>query len=277
MKNKNCFLIAILVIFFSCESAVAAKIDTLITYSNAMKKEIPALVVTPENYSTAQKYPAVYLLHGYSGSAFDGWLNKNNSIENLADFYNLILIVPDGGFSSWYFDSPVDPTYQYETYIIKELIPEIDEKYATIQHRNGRAITGLSMGGHGALYLSFRHQDLFGAAGSTSGCMTICKFPTRWDIAKRLGSFEKNQKIWEQNAVINLISSLKPNSLSLIIDCGTEDFFAEVNREMHEKLLQNKIPHDYISRPGNHSWEYWNNSIQYQLLFFNDFFKKQNP
>ena len=75
--------------------------------------------------------------------------------------------------ASWYWNSPVDPKSQYETFISDELIKAIDSKYKTIKNRTGRAITGLSMGGHGALYLAIKHQDVFGAAGSMSGGVDI--------------------------------------------------------------------------------------------------------
>ena len=60
----------------------------------------------------------------------------------------------------------------------------------------------------------------------------------------------------------------------MIFDCGSDDFFAGVNKNFHEELLKNKIPHDYISRPGGHSGAYWNNSVLYHLLYFNEAFKK---
>jgi enterochelin esterase-like enzyme len=44
------------------------------------------------------------------------------------------------------------------------------------------------------------------------------------------------------------------------------------NQELHEKLLERKIPHDYTVRPGGHSWEYWGNSVTYQALFFSRYF-----
>jgi len=67
---------------------------------------------------------------------------------------------------------------------------------------------------------------------------------------------------------------LTANSLALMIDCGTEDFFFKVNEELHAELLLRNIPHDYITRPGAHNWLYWNNAIKYQLFFMNDYFKK---
>jgi S-formylglutathione hydrolase FrmB len=105
-----------------------------------------------------------------------------------------------------------------------------------------------------------------------SGGVDIRPFPEKWGIAKRLGSYEDNPQAWEENTVINLTHLLKPESLNLIIDCGTGDFFYEVNCNLHKKLLDEGIPHDFISRPGVHNWDYWSNSIKYQIVFFNDHF-----
>jgi len=68
---------------------------------------------------------------------------------------------------------------------------------------------------------------------------------------------------------------IRPNTLRLVIDCGTEDFFFKVNENLHQQLLYRNIPHDYIVRPGNHTWPYWTNAVKYQLLFMRDFFNQQ--
>lgn len=251
--------------------ATAAVVDTVETYSASMKKNIKAVVITPDNYASAKELPVVYLLHGYSGNYAD-WISRAKGFEKAADQYQLIIVCPDGN-NSWYWDSPVDPRYKYETYVSKELVEWIDSKYKTIKNPKGRAITGLSMGGHGALYLAFRHQDIFGAAGSMSGGVDIRPFPNNWDMAARLGKYAEHPDNWEKNTVINLLHLLTPNSLSLIIDCGTDDFFFKVNENLHQQLLQRNIPHDYITRPGAHNWPYWSNAIGYQLLFMNNFFK----
>lgn len=257
--------------FFSM-TANAAVVDTIQTYSPSMKKNIKSVVITPDNYTTDKEWPVVYLLHGYSGNHLD-WINKAKGFEKAADVYNMIIVCPDGGFSSWYWDSPVDPESKYETFISDELIKSVDTKYKTINDSKGRAITGLSMGGQGALYLAIRHPNVFGAAGSMSGGVDIRQFPDNWDMAKRLGTYTDQPEHWEKNAIVNMLNLITANSLAIIIDCGTEDFFYKVNENLHEKLLSLKIPHDYITRPGEHNWQYWNNAINYQLLFMNNFFK----
>ena len=264
-------ILSFLFIVFSLTSVRAAVVDTIQVYSPSMQKNLKVVVITPDNYASAQKLPVVYLLHGYSGNHLD-WINKAKGFEKAADLHKLILVCPDGGFSSWYWDSPVNPASQYETYISKELVNAIDAKYKTIQDRKGRAITGLSMGGHGALYLAFKHQDVFGAAGSMSGGVDIRPFPNNWDMAKRLGSYAEFPERWEKNTVINMLNLLTPNSLAIIIDCGSDDFFFKVNKTLHEQLLYRNIPHDFITRPGGHTWPYWTNAVKFQLLFMSNYF-----
>jgi S-formylglutathione hydrolase FrmB len=264
-------------LFFSVvQKTAAATVDTVDTYSPSMKKTIKAVIIRPDNYTSAKELPVLYLLHGYSGNYAD-WIINAKGFEKAADVYNMMIVCPDGGFGSWYWDSPVDAGFQYETYVANELVNWVDNKYKTMKNRKGRAITGLSMGGQGALYLAFRHQDIFGAAGSMSGGVDIRSFPDKWDMAKRLGAYSEQPERWEKHSVINMLYLLKPNSLQLIIDCGTEDFFFSVNESLHQQLLMRNIPHDYITRPGAHNWPYWSNAINYQLLFMNNYFKSVSP
>lgn len=250
----------------------AAEVDTITVSSKFLGQGSKTVVVKPVSTDRNKSLPVLYLLHGYGGNYTD-WVKKVPHLQQLADQHGMFIICPDGGTGSWYFDSPVDSTYRYESYITKELIPYVDQHYSTKADRAHRAITGLSMGGHGALYLSFRHPELFGAAGSMSGGVDFRPFPGNWDIAKRLGSYRDFPERWESNTVINLIHLLQPGELRLIVDCGTEDFFYGVNEAFHRKLAERNIKHDYITRPGVHNWDYWQNAIVYQMLFMHQFFE----
>jgi S-formylglutathione hydrolase FrmB len=272
MKNVFKYTLVIIFCFVFQQKAFTAIVDTVETYSASMKKNIKAVVITPDNYANAQALPVVYLLHGHSGKYSD-WAIKAKGFEKAVDQYQVIIVCPDGGYGSWYWDSPIDSNYKYETYVSSELVNWVDSKYKTIKDRKGRGITGLSMGGHGALYLALKHQDVFGVAGSMSGGVDIRPFPNNWDMALRLGKYSEHPDYWEKYTIINMLHLLRPNSLALVIDCGTEDFFYKVNENLHQQLLYRNIPHDYITRAGAHNWTYWNNSIQYQLLFMNNYFK----
>ncbi len=268
MMKKTFILSVVLLITTVC---FASRVDTIRVESKAMNKTIKNVVILPDGYQQSATYPVVYLLHGAGGNCAD-WVTMAPGVKNLADTYKFIVVCPDGGVTSWYFDSPIDNSYKYETFVAQELIEYIDAHYSSVKNKSGRAITGLSMGGHGALYLAFRHQDVFGAAGSMSGGVDIRPFPKNWDIAKRLGTLEQNPENWEKNTVVNMTGLLANSSLKLIFDCGVNDFFYEVNMNLHNKLLEMKYPHDFTVRPGVHNWPYWNNSVKYQFLYFNDFF-----
>lgn len=267
MKLKS-FLLAFF--FLATCSVQAAVVDTLSVYSDTMKKKIQVVVVSPENKKVLA--PVIYLLHGHGGDA-KTWISIKPELKEIADRDHIIFVCPDGSYS-WYWDSPVDPSFRYETFVSGELIKYVDSSYPTIKDRTARAIAGLSMGGHGAMWLSFRHKELYGAAGSTSGGVDIRPFPNNWNMSKLLGKEDENQSIWDSHTVINQINHLQNGDLALIIDCGYSDFFFDVNTNFHKMLLENKIDHDFLVRPGAHNGEYWKNSMDYQILFFKKYFDK---
>lgn len=267
MNLKLSFFAFFVLISFSLQ---AAGVDTLFVYSPAMKKNVQVVVISPQKGTSPQ--PVVYLLHGHGGHA-KTWLQTQPALPEIADRDGMIFVCPDGK-NSWYWDSPCDSSSRYETFVSDELVRYIDTHYPTQKDRSGRAITGLSMGGHGAMWLSFRHKDVFGAAGSTSGGMDIRPFPNSWEMSKLLGKKSEYPERWDAYTVMNQIGRIKNGDLALIIDCGYDDFFFDVNTRFHQELLKHKIDHDFLVRSGNHTREYWNNSIDYQLLFFKKFFDK---
>lgn len=268
--------IRFLLILLIASQLVLAKsqVDTVMIFAEKMQKEVKSVVVKPANYTKNKQYPVLYLLHGYSDN-YSKWVNTVPDILDLSTRYGIIIVCPDGGYNSWYFDSTVDPSSQYESYITSDLIGYVDKHYRTISDRNGRAITGLSMGGHGALYLAIRHRDLFAHAGSMSGGVDLFYSTKNWEISQKIGSYEDHPEAWHARSVTDMVESLKNKDLDLIIDCGVNDFFYGINAKLHRKLIDLKIDHDYIERPGVHNWEYWTNSIQYQMLFFHRCFTRQ--
>lgn len=274
-------LLVFMTVFFVNAELRAAKVDTLEVQSTVMQKKIKIVVAVPDAYRKSRSsYPVLYLLHGGSGSYKD-WLSKTpdkSIVKNMADQYNLIIVMPDAGPVSYYFDSPRDKSSQYETFITKEVIAAVDNRYRTLEKREGRVIAGLSMGGHGALFLSTRHPDLYCAAGSMSGVMNIntstWKVPNDFRKLRRerfeqlLGEPKDTLNPYPGYTLVTMTDDVKKSGLKIIFDCGVDDFLIEPNRDFHHKLLQNGTPHDYIERPGGHTWEYWQNALPYQMIFF---------
>ena len=268
MKNlKSVFIL--LLISIGIQNLYAAKVDTIEVYSASMNKKIKTVVIRPQE-AKDKAIPTLYLLHGYSGDYSD-WVQKVPFIKTLVDRYNYMVVCPDGGYGSWYWDS--SPDFQYETFVSKELINHIEANYNVCKHKSGRAITGLSMGGHGALYLAIRHQDIYGAVGSTAGGVDIKPFPNNWEISKRLGEYATNRDKWSSHTIMDMLHLIQPNNLKIFIDCGYDDIFFGVNEELHKQLSYLNIKHTYLNIPGNHNWEYWAKSIPYQMAFFDQNFR----
>lgn len=267
MKRYIVFLLLLVAL-----GARAATVDTLNVPATFIPGPMKVVVVKPDA-AAAQACPVVYILHGHGGD-YRAWINKTRpDLPALADRYGMIFVMPDGR-NSWYWDSPERPDMQMESFFTHELVPYIDANYPTMAEPSKRAITGLSMGGHGALWLAMRHPDIWGSAGSMSGGVDIRPFPKSWNMPDWLGARDANPQRWEDHTVINLVPTLKPGQLNITFDCGVDDFFAGVNRDLHARLLEAGIPHDYTERPGKHTHAYWANSLPYHLLFFSDCFNK---
>jgi S-formylglutathione hydrolase FrmB len=261
------------VLFFLTASCFAAIVDTVSIFSKAMNRSRKCVVIVPgKTKKTTTQFPTVYLLHGFSGD-YSNWVRKVPSLASFADNYNTVIVCPDGEYSSWYFDSPVDSSMRYETYIASEVPQYVEANYPVIKDRRARAISGLSMGGHGGLFLGFRHADFFGACGSMSGALAIEYITRGYQVEKRLGD-STNKERYHNYSILKQMEQYPKDSLAIIMDCGTEDFIIEMSRMAHQKMLQLKIPHDYIERPGKHDWNYWATAVQYQLLFFRNYFNR---
>ncbi len=255
-------------------SGYAARVDTISIYSDAMNKSSQCVIILPDSYDgeNGKRFPVLYLLHGFSGS-YSNWISKVPSLSKDADQYNIIIVCPDGAYSSWYFDSPLDKSSRYKTYIGSEVPAYIDSAYNTIASRKARAIAGLSMGGHGAIYLAWSFPATFGAAGSMSGAVDLVPHKSKYGLPEVLDDTSQNN-IYEYFSAVNFVMDSISPLPALIIDCGLLDPFINDNRLLHQKLIERNVPHDYIERPGKHNWEYWENSVSYQLLFFHHFFDK---
>lgn len=251
--------------------AKAATVDTVLVHSGSMNKNIKTVVVCPNHYRKNKRYPVLYLLHGFSGNYSD-WIKKDTELNKFADDGQIIIVCPDGNFASWYMDSPEHKDLMYDTYLSKELVVWMDNHYSTIANRNGRAITGLSMGGFGAFHAAIIHPEIFGAVGSMSGGVDLRPFADAFGVKMILGRYKQYPRRWDGNSIINMLYLIKPNSLAITFTCGHEDFFHQINDDLDTKMWEMKIPHDYTVRPGGHTWEYWTNALRYQMVFFNQFF-----
>ncbi|MDR0582076.1 MAG: esterase family protein [Prevotellaceae bacterium] len=256
-------------------NAGAARVDSVAIVSAAMNVPVKTVVIVPDAVRPhpAQNYPVIYLLHGYSGNE-QSWITTKPDLPRIADERGVIFVCPDGK-NSWYLDSPMDTLSKYETFISVELVAYVDTHYPTLAGRAYRAITGLSMGGHGALYNAFRHKDVFGAVGSTSGAVDIRQRGSNYGLVNLLGDLSTHRENWESRSVHKQIALIGNGDLAIYFDCGVSDFCFPLNEALHRALWEKGIDHEYTTRQGAHNHTYWNNAIDYHILFFCKFFHKE--
>jgi len=253
--------------------ALPATVKSYKLNSKLMAREMPYRVVLPTNYNNSNEktfYPVVYLLHGLTGH-FDNWTDRTK-LADYAAKYNFIIVTPEGN-NGWYTDSASVPNDKYESYIIQELIPEIDRNYRTLKDKKHRVIAGLSMGGYGSIKFGLKYPEMFSLVGSFSGALgagtwTQKEVGTKGAIAESLlGVFGiENSQTRQTNDVFKLVRELpvdKYKTLPFIyVDCGTEDFLYQNNRSFADLLVEKKIPHEYRELPGKHDWIFWDSQVQ---------------
>jgi putative tributyrin esterase len=265
-------LLAVLFLFTLSVHARTGSVETIQFHSRlVVNATLPYNVILPPDYraSSATRYPVLYLLHGLGGHYSD-WVIRTN-IADYAAQYRMIVVTPEGN-DGWYTDSAGTASDKYESYLLKELIPDVQKRYRTIESRYGRAIAGLSMGGYGAFKFGLRYPATFAFAASMSGAFAVSRYTEKemgganWEpFLKTFGPVGSETR--KANDIFEITKTLTPARVALLpyfyFDCGTEDVARHVNanRELSEMFLDRKIPHEYRELPGDHSWAYWDQQV----------------
>jgi putative tributyrin esterase len=271
MKTTTRFL-TVALLTFCFTKIVHGRVETVRLQSKLVNAALPYNVILPADYDTsrATRYPVLYLLHGLTGHYSD-WVQRTN-VADYASSYSLIIVMPEGN-DGWYTDSATVPSDKYESYILKELLPDVEQRYRTIEARYGRAIAGLSMGGYGAIKFGLKSPQTFVFAASMSGAFGV----TRLTDKDSPGDWKQSLKLFgpagsetrRANDLFELVKQLAPERIKSLpyfyFDCGTEDSTTLIyagNRELSTLMYEKKIPHEFRELPGDHSWAYWDRQVQ---------------
>lgn len=207
----------------------------------------------------------LYLLHGYWGD-YSNWV-RYTRIEKYVDGKNMIVVMPSG-LNMYYTNT--DGWYPYLKYLIEELPAIIKETYRLNIKRENTFIAGLSMGGYGALRAILSTNN-YAKGASFSGALDISRFKDSLYNSRKgplRTLFSENLK--EEDDLYNLATLQKGKDISLYISCGTEDSLLSHNQRLHKILEKEKIKHVYYEKPGNHTWEFWDQEIKEAIKFFLD-------
>lgn len=194
------------------EAPIPPGLQTVEIFSPAVDRRMKFDMVLPENYyQSDERYPVLYLLHGYMQN-YTIWGRNLAAAFYARNLNDLILVLPDAG-NSWFINyatSEAGKKDNWEDHIIEDVIAHVDANYRTEARREGRAIAGLSMGGFGAFSMGLRHPELFISIGSTSGALSHARTAAaalRAGINRSPGSrdAERQARIEEADAFISKI------------------------------------------------------------------------
>jgi putative tributyrin esterase len=238
--------------------------------SAALGRRMSYRVILPPGYTDSlRRFPTLYLLHGLTGNYRD-WESRTNVFRYSRD-HEILIVMPDGE-DSWYTNSQGAPAAQFESYIARDLIADVDRTYRTIGTRHGRAIAGLSMGGYGALKFGLKHPNLFMFAGSFSGALAAGQASFTGGRNERLAKElltiygpEGSQTRIDNDLLLVLEKANLTALPFLYVDCGTEDGLLASNRAFVAALQTKKARYEYRELPGAHTWDYWDRQVA-QLL-----------
>lgn len=268
--------LAIVFAFAICATTVAnGRVETVRFQSKLIGAATPYNVILPADYdtSTTTRYPVLYLLHGLTGHYSD-WASRSNVADH-ATQYRMIVVTPEGN-DGWYTDNASIATDKYETYILQELIPDVQQRYRTIEARYGRSVAGLSMGGYGAIKFGLKSPNTFAFAASMSGAFAITRIPEK-DLGP-LGAVllklfgPTGSETRKANDIFDIVQNIPATRVASLpyfyFDCGTEDPLPSLfssNQDLAKLMFDKKIPHEFRQLPGDHSWAYWDQQVQHIL------------
>jgi enterochelin esterase-like enzyme len=223
--------------------------------------------------TNTQHVPIVILLHGVYGSAWCWPLKAgvhliSHRLITEKIIAPMILAMPSDGL---YRDGSAylkhKDGYDYEKWIVEDVVQAVRNEISIASDRSPLFITGLSMGGYGALRMGAKYPKLFKAF---SGLSSITEFDqlTHWYENGNIDEISGN--VVSQPGVLETILLYKESLPPFMFDCGDKDILIEANRQLHHDLERNNISHAYNEYPGEHNWDYWMNHIEGHLVFFNE-------
>jgi S-formylglutathione hydrolase FrmB len=232
-------------------------------FSDAIGMQTSAYVILPQ--TAPPPFRVLFLLHGRSDN-HTIWMRRT-SIERYVEGSNWLVVMPNGN-RSFYVDEASG--YRYGEAIGVEL-PKLIKKWFHTEDRF--AISGLSMGGYGAVRLALAHPESFKSAVSHSGA--LLKFDVGISEA-RAHEEPEWRRIFGASpsggpADIYALASKEINRIPIRMDCGTEDFLLNENRWFHAHLRSVGYEHEYEEYPGAHTWDYWDRHVSEGIAFHERF------
>jgi len=272
--HKLFFSVVLLCLAFRCASA-ASRVDCAALHSQVLHRELRYCVMLPPEYDADPKkrYPVLYFLHGLGENeealvTSGGW-GLIEDLERERKVGGFLMVAPEGRGS--FFINSADGSSRYSDFLRTEFFPFIETHYRVLRARGSRGVTGLSMGGYGALRLAFAYPELFGSVSAQSAAL-VTESPHELDaglhdagpIEHLLASvFGDPVDIphWNQNNPLQLARKrvAEIRGQKIYFNCGEQDEygFEEGAKALDKQLSGEKIQHEFHLYPGGHDAEYF--------------------
>ena len=260
-------------IFVAPAAAAPGRAECRAMPSRILGHPVAYCVILPADYDTdkTSNYPVLYFLHGLGGNEQmllnSGGMNMIQDLRESKRIGEFLIVAPDAG-RSFYINSR-DGKVRYEDFFIREFLPYIESYYRIRAEKKSRGITGVSMGGYGALRFALRYPNLFAAVSAHSPA--LIDVPPKInvsseqaaEVAAELGKAFGSQvdvAFWERESPFTMVrNGPRPAGLQIYFDCGSEDDFGfnKGSAQFDELLTAHGIPHEFHLYPGGHDWEYF--------------------
>ncbi|MBK9072252.1 MAG: DUF459 domain-containing protein [Myxococcales bacterium] len=242
---------------------------------SAARGNTPLLAFVPVDVP-AEGLPVWYLLHGADAS-YQAWSdNAHEELQRLAAEHQMIIVAPDGERFGWWLDATQVPTHRLQTWFLSDLVPWVDTHLPTTKRR---AISGYSMGGHGAFTLAFAAPERFVAVTSLSGAVDLPHAKSREALQKLLGPYETNTEAWHARSTLHLVKA-KPQDLrqlAVLFGCGEGDLWFAPNQALHAALTAAGVTHTWTPTPGGHTWDVWTAALPAHAAFVAQALRNDKP
>lgn len=271
-------LLTALTVVLSLNIYAQGTIDTTKSIkSEILSKPVNYTVYLPEGYKSSEKYPVLYLLHGYGGD-HTSWSDEElgnmkaitDSLVSSKESVKMVIIMPNA-WNSWYVND-ISGKFRYEDMFFDELVPHIEKTYSISTSTDSTFIAGLSMGGNASLLYTMKHPGRFGVCYAMSPAVMSNDMISSWNgsMYDNLFGKERPSEHYKKNNVLDIANTYAQthrDATLFFIDCGDDDFLFEGVSELYIKMRKAKLPLEYRIYDGDHNWSYWRRALTDALKY----------
>jgi len=279
------YLLYFLYLLYIPSALASGRVECNSLPSKILARSVPYCIVLPPSFDSdkTKHFPILYALHGLGDNeqffVHSGLWNLIEDFRDRGELKDFLIATPAAG-ASFYINSK-DGKVRYEDFLLQEFFPFIEKRYRAAPGRAHRAISGVSMGGYGALHLAFRHPELFSSVSAHSAAL-IEKLPNflgapqspRSRVLGGVFGLPPDSAFWNANSPLTLARTANLSGLKIYFDCGDQDDYGfEAGAAALDKILTSrKIPHEFHLYPGRHDPGYFASHLPESLAFHSRLF-----